>query len=139
MSKHVFRLVENTNGGDNDDEDGAEYIVHISGKKLVHFEESAIVVSGGGGDNTMNDEDDNESGMMDAEGETRSVEAVGFCPADVVGTANWVSTGGVLLWVHNCDINVFAHVMLAALLEGLLRVLHDCVDAILYRLFLFLH
>ena len=126
MSKHVFRLVENTNGGDNDDEDeeggggltclavgggqdgqlaicggedGAAYIVHISGKKLiaklVHFEESAIVGSGGGRDNTMNDEDDNESGMMDAEGETRSVEAVGFCPADVVGTANWVSTGGV--------------------------------------------
>jgi ribosome assembly protein SQT1 len=81
-------------------EDGAAYIVHISGKKLiaklVHFEESSVV-GGAGNSNAMNEDDDNdnESEMMDAEGETRSVEAVGFCPADVVGTAHWVATGGV--------------------------------------------
>jgi ribosome assembly protein SQT1 len=83
-------------------EDGAAYIVHISGKKLiaklVHFEESSIGGVGGGNNNAMNEDDndpDNESEMMDAEGETRSVEAVGFCPAYVVGTAHWVATGGV--------------------------------------------
>jgi len=44
----------------------------------------------------MEDDDDDASvAGGGGGGEARSVEAVGFCPPDVVGTANWVATGGV--------------------------------------------
>ena len=106
MSKHVFRLMEHGGGegpgagltclavgGGSDGqlalcggEDGNGYVVHISGKKLVatvpHFEETP-----GNNNNTANNEmgDDNE----DMEGEARSIEAVGFCPANIPGTTHW--------------------------------------------------
>ena len=80
-------------------EDGNAYVVHVSGKKVVatltHFEESAANSNGqgnnqgGGGEDGM-DEDDEEF-----VGEARSVEAVGFCPANIPGTAHWCATGGV--------------------------------------------
>ena len=87
-------------------EDGCAYVVHISGKKLVaklpHFEESSnnnITAKGNAKDHTMddnNDEDDDDDAMEEEEGEARSIEAVGFCPANITGiTAHWCATGGV--------------------------------------------
>ena len=123
MSKHVFRLMEHGGGegpgagltclavgGGSDGqlalcggEDGNGYVVHISGKKLVatlpHFEETP-----GNNNNTANNEmgDDNE----DMEGEARSIEAVGFCPANIPGTAHWCATGGVdgILKIWNMNV-----------------------------------
>lgn len=80
-------------------EDGNAYVIHVSGKKVVatltHYEESAATAtataaSQGGGDDGM-DEDNDE----DFVGEARSVEAVGFCPGNIPGTAHWCATGGV--------------------------------------------
>jgi ribosome assembly protein SQT1 len=80
-------------------EDGNAYVVHVSGKKVVatltHYEESAATtataaVASQGGDDGM-DEDNDE----DFVGEARSVEAVGFCPGNIPGTAHWCATGGV--------------------------------------------
>lgn len=110
MSKHVFRLIDEGKGGMEDEEegsggggltclavgggqdgqlaiaggeDGNAYVVHVSGKKLVatltHFE----------GNESMSDDQEGE------EGEARSVEAVGFCPSNIPGTAHWCATGGV--------------------------------------------
>lgn len=116
MSRHVFRLVEGAagGGGGGDDagpgltclavgggadgrlavvggEDGRAHVVHVQGKKLVatlpHFEESQQQQERR---NAHEDEMDE-----DIEGEARSVEAVGFCPPDVPGTAGWCATGGV--------------------------------------------
>mmetsp|Transcript_41013 Transcript_41013/g.73948 ORF Transcript_41013/g.73948 Transcript_41013/m.73948 type:complete len:170 (+) Transcript_41013:324-833(+) len=121
MSRHVFRLMDSIAGGDGQPgpgltclavgggqdgqlaicggEDGKAYVVHISGKKLVaklpHFEEQK---------NTMNTAetlaDQNE------EPEARSIEAVGFCPATIHGTAHWCATGGVdgILKIWNMNV-----------------------------------
>jgi ribosome assembly protein SQT1 len=88
--------------------DGRAYVVHVSGKKLIaklaHYEApppptTAAAGGNGGADgdatNDMDDDDDAGGGGGGGGGEARSVEAVGFCPPDVVGTANWVATGGV--------------------------------------------
>jgi WD40 repeat protein len=123
VCKHVFRLMEaGVGAGDGEDggeggggltclavgggqdgqlaicggEDGNAYVVHVSGKKVVatltHYEESATTtaVANQGGDDGM-DEDNDE----DFVGEARSVEAVGFCPGNIPGTAHWCATGGV--------------------------------------------
>jgi ribosome assembly protein SQT1 len=113
MSKHVFRLMDVGTmgeegpgagltclavGGGADGqlaiaggEDGNAYVVHVQGKKVVatltHFEGSATGAAGGANDNDGMEDDE--------EGEARSVEAVGFCPPDIPGTANWCATGGV--------------------------------------------
>lgn len=92
-------------------EDGNAYVVHVSGKKLVatltHYEESAANngqpqdnQGRGGGEDGMDEDDD---GFI---GEPRSVEAVGFCPANIPGTANWCATGGVdgVLKVWNMNV-----------------------------------
>ena len=114
MSKHVFRLMEGgmgeegpgagltclAVGGGADGqlaiaggEDGNAYVVHVQGKKLVatltHFDGSTPGVA------AANNNDDMEDNEMDEEGEARSVEAVGFCPATIPGTAHWCATGGV--------------------------------------------
>lgn len=112
MSKHVFRLMDMgpnygeeegpgpgltclAEGGGADGqlaiaggEDGNAYVVHVQGKKVVatltHFEESTVPQAN-------NDNDD----MDEDDGEARSVEAVGFCPANIPGTAHWCATAGV--------------------------------------------
>jgi ribosome assembly protein SQT1 len=91
-------------------ENGNAYVVHVSGKKLVatltHYEESAAATAsvansnnanghdnqGGGNDDGMDYEDNDHDEIV---GEARSVEAVGFSPANVPGTAHWCATGGV--------------------------------------------
>ena len=82
-------------------EDGNAYVVHVAGKKVVatltHFEEGSAAATansgqgnqGGGGEDGMEDDDD------EFVGEARSVEAVGFCPGNIPGTAHWCATGGV--------------------------------------------
>ncbi len=102
-------------------EDGNAYVVHISGKKLVaklpHFEESSSsnnnnnthTSKGNAKDATMdddNDEEDDDDGMEEEEGEARSIEAVGFCPANIAGTAHWCATGGVdgILKIWNASV-----------------------------------
>ncbi|EJK69486.1 hypothetical protein THAOC_09251 [Thalassiosira oceanica] len=99
--KHVFRLVGRGGGGGGGEmqpgltclalgggqdgqlaaaggEDGNAYVVHVGGKKVVatlpHFE---------GGKQQRQNNDSMEDEDMDDEGEARSVEAVGFCPAAV--------------------------------------------------------
>ena len=139
VCKHVFRLMDNKNGGGGSGEeeggggltclavgggqdgqlaicggeDGNAYVVHVSGKKLVatltHYEESVAANNSsnangqdnqGGGENGMDEDDD---GFI---GEQRSVEAVGFCPAKIPGTAHWCATGGVdgVLKVWNMNV-----------------------------------
>lgn len=109
--KHVFRLVGRGGGvggemqpgltclalGGGQDgqlaaaggEDGNAYVVHVAGKKVVatlpHFE---------GDKQQQQNNDGMEDDDMDEEGEARSVEAVGFCPAAVPGTGGWCATGG---------------------------------------------
>mmetsp|Transcript_11759 Transcript_11759/g.19149 ORF Transcript_11759/g.19149 Transcript_11759/m.19149 type:complete len:492 (-) Transcript_11759:34-1509(-) len=121
MSKHVFRLMESMGGGDDGSpgpgltclavgggtdgklaicggEDGKAYVVHISGKKLVatlpHFEEQQQQ-SNGNNNNNNNNNNNGDAMDDDAEAEPRSIEAVGFCPAAIPGTAHWCATGGV--------------------------------------------
>ncbi|KAL3792554.1 hypothetical protein HJC23_005524 [Cyclotella cryptica] len=121
MSKHVFRLVDGGGRGGMEDEeegsgggltclavgggqdgqlaiaggeDGNAYVVHVSGKKLVatltHFEGNSVTAPGRlDGNEDMQDDEGGE------EGEARSVEAVGFCPSNITGTAHWCATGGV--------------------------------------------
>ncbi|KAL3763426.1 hypothetical protein ACHAWU_001999 [Discostella pseudostelligera] len=93
-------------------EDGNAYVVHISGKKLVaklpHFEESSAnnnTTSKSNAKDNMEDEDD-EDIMEEEEGEARSIEAVGFCPANITGTAHWCATGGVdgILKIWNTNV-----------------------------------
>jgi len=129
VCKHVFRLMDGGGGGGNDDgpgagltclavgggtdgqlalcggEDGNAYVVHISGKKLVatlpHFDDTTpnSAPNNNGGMN----EDDEE---MEEEGEARSIEAVGFCSANIPGTAHWCATGGVdgILKIWNMNV-----------------------------------
>ncbi len=99
-------------------EDGNAYVVHISGKKLVaklpHFEESSssnnINRRVNAKDTTMDDDNDEEEEdddrMEEEEGEARSIEAVGFCPANIAGTAHWCATGGVdgILKIWNTNV-----------------------------------
>lgn len=124
VCKHVFRLMDVNGGGGGGEEeggggltclalgggqdgqlaicggeDGNAYVVHVSGKKVVatltHFEESAAEnnnnASGQGNQGGEGMEEDDE----DFIGEARSVEAVGFCPGNIPGTAHWCATGGV--------------------------------------------
>ena len=75
-------------------EDGNAYVVHVSGKKVVatltHFDGNSIAASSRIEENeSMGDDEGGE------EGEARSVEAVGFCPPNIPGTAHWCATGGV--------------------------------------------
>jgi ribosome assembly protein SQT1 len=122
MSKHVFRLIDGGKGGMDEEEeegsggggltclavgggqdgqlaiaggeDGNAYVVHVSGKKVVatltHFDGNSIAASSRIEENeSMGDDEGGE------EGEARSVEAVGFCPPNIPGTAHWCATGGV--------------------------------------------
>lgn len=115
LCKHVFRLMDHLKGmeeegpgpgltclavGGGQDgqlaiaggEDGNAYVVHVQGKKVVstltHFEDSAPGA-------TTKSEGDDGMGDEEEESEARSVEAVGFCPANIPGTAHWCATGGV--------------------------------------------
>ena len=123
-SRHVFRLVERNGdedgggggggltclavGGGQDGqlaacggEDGCAYLVHVSGKRvlarLTHHEAGTSSVATPRNNNDMHDDDDDDAGGVGGgeEEEARSVEAIGFCPSDVVGTSNWLATGGV--------------------------------------------
>jgi WD40 repeat protein len=157
MSRHVFRLMDGGGGeeegqgagltclaiGGGQDgqlaiaggEDGNAYVVHISGKKLVatlpHFEENisnATVAGGGGAPQTNNDMQDDGD---DEEGEARSVEAVGFCPPDIPGTAHWCATGGVDGTLKIWNLNVGGGASGAQLRQ---RCLRDDVKAGITRL-----
>jgi len=130
VCKHVFRLMDSSSGGGGGEdggpgagltclavgggtdgqlalcggEDGNAYVVHISGKKLVatlpHFDDTpnASNTTNGGG---MNEDDEDIE-----EGEARSIEAVGFCSANIPGTAHWCATGGVdgILKIWNMNV-----------------------------------
>mmetsp|Transcript_24575 Transcript_24575/g.37641 ORF Transcript_24575/g.37641 Transcript_24575/m.37641 type:complete len:507 (-) Transcript_24575:39-1559(-) len=94
-------------------EDGNAYVVHVSGKKVVatltHFEESATTATATTANNNNTANGQGEDGMEeDEEGfvEARSVEAVGFCPGNIPGTAHWCATGGVdgVLKVWNMNV-----------------------------------
>ena len=133
ICKHVFRLMDNSEGEDGPGagltclavgggsdgqlalcggEDGKAYVVHVSGKKLVatlpHFDEAAAAAktTSSANNNGMNN-NDNDEDMDDGEmGEARSIEAVGFCPSNIPGVANWCATGGVdgILKIWNMNV-----------------------------------
>ncbi|KAL7527493.1 hypothetical protein ACHAXR_001984, partial [Thalassiosira sp. AJA248-18] len=134
MSKHVFRLMDGSSGGGGGDEEGAgagltclavgggadgqlaicggedgnAYVVHISGKKLVatlpHFEEATATTTNNS--NSANNNNDNDEMDQEEMGEARSIEAVGFCPPNIPGTAHWCATGGVdgILKIWNMNV-----------------------------------
>jgi ribosome assembly protein SQT1 len=91
-------------------EDGHAYVVHVSGKKLVatltHYEESAAAAAAAANNNDQGGEDGMDEDDDGFTGEPRSVEAVGFCPANIPGTAHWCATGGVdgVLKVWNMNV-----------------------------------
>ena len=119
MSKHVFRLMDVGGGSEEEEgpgagltclavgggvdgqlamaggEDGNAYVVHVQGKKVVatltHFDNTSVTTSGEGAVAQADDDGMEE----DEDAEARSVEAVGFCPANIPGTAHWCATGGV--------------------------------------------
>jgi len=125
MSRHVFRVMDQSGGHDHQEEgpgpgltclsvgggsdgqlaiaggeDGNAYVVHIQGKKLVatlpHFENTPGAASSTpSASSPPTSMEDDPEEQENMMEEARSVEAVGFCPSTIPATAHWCATGGV--------------------------------------------
>ena len=74
---------------------------------LPHFDEAAAVAKTATSSISHGMNNDNDEDMDDGEVESRSIEAVGFCPSNIPGVANWCATGGVdgILKIWNMNVS----------------------------------